>query len=356
MFVHLHLHSPYSYLDGASRLEDLVRAAAYYGMPALALTDHNSTAAAVKFVQLCEGYGIVPILGAELTMEDNTHLTLLAQDRNGYANLCSLITASYRMGGRLSPKAPWSAVPEYSEGVFCLSGCRKGVIPSLIRNHRYEEAKQAALMLRGLFGAERFYLELQDDRDPHSHRVCMDLVALGKEIDAPVVATNNVHYVRSADFITHDILRCIATSTTVEQAHPDRPLNAERRFKSPKQMEQLFAWCPEAIFNTLLIAKQCTLGLPRKEEIIPRYPVPNGGTAEEYLRYLAGKGAAARYRGLAPEVTRRLNFELDLICTLGYSDYFLMVWDVLCAGSGNRVFAPPAGGAPPIVVLPTPSL
>src|SRR5580700_1246541 len=158
MFVHLHTHSPYSFLDGASSLEDMVRAAAHYGMPALALTDHNGTAAAVKFVELCEGYGIKPILGAELTMEDDTHLTLLAQNREGYANLCRLLTVAYRSGGRLSPKAPWSAVPEHAGGIFCLSGCRKGLISSLTRQHRYQEAKEAALKLRSWFGPDRFYL------------------------------------------------------------------------------------------------------------------------------------------------------------------------------------------------------
>lgn len=329
MFIHLHTHSPYSFLDGASSLEDMVRAAAHYGMPALALTDHNGTAAAVKFTELCQGYGLLPILGAEVTMEDDTHLTLLAQDREGYANLCRLLTVSYRSGGRLSPKAPWSALPQHAEGIFCLSGCRKGIVPSLIRQHRYGEAMEAALRLRGWFGPQRFYLELQEDRDPHAHRVCRDLVELAHTIDSPVVATNNVHYVRRSDFIGHDILRCIATLTTIDQPHPDRPLNAERRLKSPKQMEQLFFWCPEAISGTMRIMEQCTAALPRQEEITPRYPVPNGGTAEEYLRYLAYKGAAARYRGLCTAVTTRLDFELDMICTLGYADFFLMVWEIV---------------------------
>ena len=347
MFIHLHTHSPYSFLDGASPLEDMVRAAAHFGMPALALTDHNNTAAAVKFVSLCEGYGILPILGAEVTMEDDTHLTLLARDRAGYANLCTLLTVSYRTGGRLSPKAPWSALPLHAEGIFCLSGCRKGLLPTLVRNHRYGDARELALRLKEWFGPDRFYLELQEDRDPHAHRVCVDLTELGAELNIPVVATNNIHYVRRTDFIGHDILRCIATLTTLDQPHPDRPLNAERRFKSPAQMDRLFAWNPAAVSNTLRIAEQCTTALPRQEEITPRYPVPNNGTAEEYLRYLAYKGATARYRpeGMTSAVTSRLDFELDLICRLGYADYFLMVWEIVRWARKNGIRATGRGSA-----------
>lgn len=306
-----------------------MRAAAHCGMPALALTDHNGTAAAVKFTGLCRGYGILPILGAEVTMEDDTHLTLLARDRAGYASLCKLLTASYRSGGRLSPKAPWSALEQHAEGVFCLSGCRRGALPTLVRTHQYDKAKELALNLRRWFAPDRFYIELQEDRDPDAHRVCVDLAGLADEICSPVVATNNVHYTRSNDFIGHDILRCIATLTTLEQPHPDRPLNAERRFKTTEQMQKLFAWRPDAIANTLRIAQQCSVALPEQEEITPRYPTPEGYTAETYLHHLAYKGATARYRGLTPAINRRLDFELEMICKLGYADYFLMVWEIV---------------------------
>jgi error-prone DNA polymerase len=344
MFIHLHTHSPYSFLDGASPIEDMVRAAAHCGMPALALTDHNSTAAAVKFVSLCEGYGILPILGAEVTMEDETHLTLLAANREGYANLGRLLTEAYRFGGRLSPHTPWCALELYAQNIFCLSGCKKGLVPSLIRSHRYEEAHRAARRLQGWFG-ERFYIELQEDRDPHAHRVCLDLAELADAIGAPTVATNNVHYVRGQDYIGHDVLRSIATLTTLDQPHPDRPLNAERWFKTEKHMQQLFAWRPQAIANTLRIAEQCTTALPRSEEITPRYPVPNGAPAEEYLRYLAYKGATARYRGIEDKTRTRLDFELDMICTLGYADYFLMVWEIVRWARKNGIRATGRGSA-----------
>ncbi|MCW3097484.1 MAG: dnaE2 [Chthonomonadaceae bacterium] len=298
-------------------------------MPALALTDHNSLAAAVKFVACCKDYGLQPILGSEVTMEDGSHLTLLAKDRRGYGNLCRLITAAYAHGGRLSPQAPWQALEGRTDGLICLTGCRKGRLPTLIRSHRYAEAQAEAERLRTLFGIGSLYLELQEDLDPDSHQTCLDLVALGQEIGLPVVATNNVHYVRRADYITHDILRAIATLTDRDAIHPDRPLNAERSLKSPAKMADLFAWCPEAIRNTVVIAEQCTLALPARADITPRYALKEGWDAPGYLRHLAFKGAAFRYRGLTPAVNARLEHELALITELGYADYFLMVWEIV---------------------------
>ncbi len=327
--MHLHLHSPYSFLDGASPLEDLVRAAAHYGMPALALTDHDNTAAAVKFTALCDGYGVRPILGSEVTLEDGSHLTLLAQGRAGYATLCSLLSMSYAVGGRLTPRLPWNALFANTTGLICLSGCRKGLTPALIRVHRYADAQEAARRLREAFGRDRFYLELQEDRDPDAHRVCKELALLARHLDVGVVATHNVHYLRPEDFITHDILRAIATHTGKEEVHPDRPLNSQRHFKSPQEMAALFEWCPEALANTLRIAEACEPALPHNEEITPRFSTPQGQEAGAYLRHLAYKGAKARYRTLTPRITARIDHELGAICTLGFADYVLMVWEIV---------------------------
>ena len=329
MFIHLHTHSPYSFLDGASNLEDLVRAAAQHGMTALALTDHNSLAAAVKFVACCEDYGMKPILGSELTLEDGSHLTLLAQNPQGYGNLCRLITAGYAHGGRLRPQTPWEALAGRTEGLICLTGCRKGRLPRLVRAHRYAEAQAEAERLRALFGPGNLYLELQEDFDPDAHQTCRDLAALGQEVGLPVVATNNVHYVRRVDYITHDILRAIATLTDRDAIHPDRPLNAERSLKSSQQMAALFAWCPEAVRNTVVIAERCGSALPPQADITPRYALKEGWEAPGYLRHLAFKGAAFRYKGLTPAVSARLEHELALITDLGYADYFLMVWEIV---------------------------
>jgi error-prone DNA polymerase len=329
LFIHLHTHSPYSFLDGASSLEDLVRAAAEQRMPALALTDHNSLAAAVKFVACCRDYAVQPVLGSELTLEDGSHLTLLAKSSEGYGNLCRLITAGYAHGGRLRPRTPWQALQGRTEGLICLTGCRKGRIPTFVRAHRYPEARAEAERLRALFPRGNLYLELQEDFDPDAHQTCLDLVALGQEIGLPVVATNNVHYVRRADYITHDVLRAIATLTDRDAIHPDRPLNAERSLKSSERMAELFAWCPQAVRNTVAIAAQCGIALPEKADITPRYALREGWDAPGYLRHLAFKGAAFRYRGLTPAIHARLEHELALITELGYADYFLMVWEIV---------------------------
>lgn len=306
-----------------------MRAAAQHGMPALALTDHNSLAAAVKFVGCCRDYGLRPILGSEVTLEDGSHLTLLAKNRVGYGNLCRLISAGYAAGGRLSPRAPWQALEGRTEGLICLTGCRKGRLPTLIRLHRYGEAQAEAERLRGLFPLGDLYLEMQEDFDPDSHQTCLDLAALGQELGLPVAATNNVHYVRRTDYITHDILRSIATLTDYNAVHPDRPLNAERSLKSPAQMTKLFAWCPEAVRNTVVIAERCVSALPERVDITPRYALREGWDAGGYLRHLAFKGAEFRYRGITPAVRARLEHELELITTLGYADYFLMVWEIV---------------------------
>ncbi len=398
-YAELHLHTPYSFLDGGSGISALVRRAADLGIPALAMTDHNNTAAAVKFHGLCKGYGIRPILGAELTMEDGTHLTLLAKDRPGYACVCRLISQGYAYGGRLTPRVPWEAVfgcmdvwvdgcgdqaavavlteaaalcrhsrmslagiqgrcdvadglngmrnePFTEAGfplttcgndeidslahVICLSGCRRAKIASLIREHRYEEAREWAERLRDLFGAENFFIELQDDLTPHCARVNRELAMLADRIGVGVVATNNVHYATKEDFIAHDILRCVATKTKREEPHPDKPLNAERYLKSSREMTELFAWRPDAIANTIRIAEQCGDALPNPGDVTPRFHVPEGkGDADAYLRHLTYKGGAARYGKLTEKMLRRIEHELGVITTMGYSDYFLMCWEIV---------------------------
>ena len=334
MFVHLHVHSPYSFLDGASDIESLVRRAASFGMPALALTDHDSVAASVKFVTACQAYTIKPILGAEVTMEDHSHLTLLAQNRDGYANLCRLLTLSYANGGRLTPRLLWNDLQNYTDGLFCLSGCRKSLVSSLVKAHRYQDAKETAARLRDWFGVNRFFIELQDDLTPDSHRGCRELVMLAQHLGVGAVATNNVHHALREDYITWDILRTIATNDTFEQIHPSRPLNAERFLKSQRLMAALFDWHPEALANTIQIAEQCELALPSGEEITPRFSFPEAhNDAPAYLRHLVYKGARARYKILTPRINSRLEHELEVICTLGFADYMLLCWDIVRWGA-----------------------
>lgn len=390
-FVHLHVHTPYSFLDGATDIEPLVRHAASMGMKALAMTDHNSTAGAVKFVTACRAYGLRPILGAEITMEDATHLTLIARHRRGYANLCRLLTYAHAHGGRLNPMLPWAALgiprrPDCGkprareplappacdlEGLICLTGCRRGLLPSLVRSHRYEEAMEFARLLLAVFGPASLWFELQDDLTPDCDRTNHALAELAQHMGVGAAATNNVHHATREEFIGHDVLRCIAAKTTLSQPHPERPLNAERYLKSPAEMHALFAWLPGAVESTLRIAERCEAALPEGEEITPAYPVPprfleglRAAQAQEeasapspaadgakevspagaYLRHLTYKGARARYREITPRVEQRLEMELSIICQLGFADYFLMVWDIVrwarkqgirCTGRGS---------------------
>jgi error-prone DNA polymerase len=365
MFIHLHVHSPYSFLDGGSDIPALVREAARYGAPALALTDHNSLCAAVKFTSACEAYGIRPILGAEITLkrgtfyssgssrrsaheeaaDDEEHLTLLARNRSGYAVLCTIITEAYRDGDRLAPRLSWEKLRALANpDLICLSGCRKGRIASLVRRRCEEEASEVVRMLQELFGRDNFYIELQDDLTPDSARICADLARLADSTGAGVAATNNVHHAIREDFVAHDVLRCIAAGIHMDQPHPFRPLNAERYLKSPEEMAALFAWRPDALANTVRIAEQCENCLPRQEEITPAFAVPEGHTAASYLREMTYRGAKARFGELPPAVVQRIEHELTVIKEMGYADYFLMVWDIVrwarkqgirCTGRGS---------------------
>jgi error-prone DNA polymerase len=327
MFVHLHVHSPYSFLDGASEIETLVQRAAAFGMPALALTDHDTVAAAVKFTLLCEGYGIKPILGAEITLADETHLTLLAENREGYGSLCRLITASYAYGGRRSPRLPWSALDKMDTGgMLCLSGCRRGALWRAVHAHRYDDAIAVATRLKNHFSG-RFYVELQCDVTPASERVANELASLADHLGVPAVATNNVHMATREDYIAWDILRAVATHTTTTQIHIDRPLNAQRYLKSAAEMAELFTWRPDAVANTLQVAERCEAALPRSNDLTPAYQaLGEHADAAGYLRYLTYKGASARYGSLTSTVKGRIEHELDVILRLGYADYFLMAW------------------------------
>jgi error-prone DNA polymerase len=342
-FAHLHVHTPYSFLDGGTEIEPLTRRAAELGLASLAMTDHNTLCGAVKFTESCRAYGIHPILGAEVTLEDDSHLTLLAENREGYGNLCQLLTHAHQEGGRLHPALPWTYISPGSPlaGIICLSGCRKGKISRQIRTHQFQEALSTATGLREAFGRNRFYLELQDDWTPGSRLLCQTLTQLSEHLGVETVATNNVHYATPDDAIAHEILRAIGTGTTVSELHSDRPLNAERYLKSPQEMLSNFDWNLKALENALRIAERCSDVLPGGEEITPRW---DGGDASRELRGRAFRGARERYGAMTPEIVARLNHEICVITTLGFADYFLLVRSIVewarsrgirCTGRGS---------------------
>jgi len=330
MFVHLHVHSPYSFLDGASSLEALLNQAAEWEMPALALTDHNNLSAAVNFHKLALKLGIKPIQGAEITTEDGTHLTLLAENNRGYQSLCRLITAGFARGSRHQCLVPWEALQENAQGLIALSGCHRSGTAQAVLRRDHTRAKAEVLRLVEIFGPGQVYLEMIQSYLPFHKRLLEGIHQLHQELRVPLVATNNVHYLRKEDFPIHDLLVCVRTQTRVQELHPERPFNGENYLASPEEMQRRFAAFPEAVANTLEIAQRCRPALQLNQNLFPRYfPEEGSEKANQFLRELTWQGARRRYSFLSPALKERIEHELNIIEQLDAADYFLAVWDLV---------------------------
>jgi error-prone DNA polymerase len=329
MFAHLHVHSPFSFLDGASSIEDLVEAAAACDMPALTLTDHNNVSAAVRFHRAATAAGIKPIIGAEVTLAGDYHLTLLAQNPQGYANLCRILTHAHLSQPRLAPATSPEILRRHREGIIALSGCRKGEIPSLILRRRFPEAEQAARRYRNIFGPDHFFLEMQNLLLPGDRSLNTCLAQLARRLGVGLVATNNVHHRRPADFPIHDVLTCARTLTKLDDVHPERRLNAQCYFRSEREMREFFRDYPEAVDTAGRIAQMCEPALHPGQYRFPTYPVGEKETAYEMLERLTAQGARRRYGRIKGEVARRMRHELSVIRKLGFQDYFLAAWDLV---------------------------
>ncbi|NLK07746.1 MAG: DNA polymerase III subunit alpha [Firmicutes bacterium] len=327
-FVHLHVHSPFSFLDGASPLEDLVHQAAEFNLPALAITDHNNVSAAVRFYNLAVDAGIKPIQGAELTLENSHHLIVLAQNPQGYANLCRLLTEAYQKGGRLDPRISIDTLEKYRDHLIFLSGCRRGEIPSLVLKGEFVQAKQVAQFYSELAGQGNFYMELIFDFLPYTAELNSALADLAQELGLPIVATNNVHYSRKEHFPLHDTLTCIRTATKIHDVHVERRLNAENYLKSPQEMARLFADYPSAVEAAKEIASRCRPALDLKRRLFPAFPTPKNQPPQAYLKKLTYQGAKERYGTITPQIRQRLEHELAIITALQVEDYFLVMWDI----------------------------
>lgn len=358
-FVHLHNHSEYSLLDGATRIPDMVAAAKKMGMEALALTDHGNMYGVVDFYKAAGDAGIKPILGCEVYVapqsrfdrangnrdENAYHLILLAENNRGYKNLLQLVTLGYREGFYYKPRVDEELLQQYNQGLICLSGCLSGLIPSLILQGNREEAKQTALKYREFFGPDNFYLELQENGIMEQKMVNKELASIGQETGIPLAATNDIHYLRPEDAEAHDVLLCIQTGKTVDEDDRMRFPTDQFYMKSQEEMAESFAWCPQAVSNTVAIARRCNVTLDFGTLHLPEYPVPEGHTTDSWLRELCQRNLPRRYPNPNPEVVKRLEYELKVIEDMGYSGYFLIVWDFVDYAHKHNILVGPGRGS-----------
>jgi len=340
-FVHLHVHTEYSLLDGAARIDTLVKKAAEHGMPALAITDHANLYGAIPFYKACVQAGIKPIIGMEVyliggNLQDRVrnapppaHLVLLAADQEGYRNLLKLATIANTEGLYIIPRLTREALAAHSAGVIALSGCRKGEVGRLLLDGELEAAKRAAHWYQQVFGPEHFYLELQDHGLEIERRLNQRMLRLSQETGIPLVATNNVHYVEQDEHQLHDILLAIGEGKTVAEEDRFRYETDQYYLKSGEEMARLFAYAPEALHNTARIAERCELTLSFGQHILPAFPLPDGQDPAAFLRDLCEQGCRERYGAVTPAVRDRLEHELDIITRTGFADYFLIVWDFM---------------------------
>jgi DNA polymerase-3 subunit alpha len=365
-FVHLHLHTEYSLLDGACRILDnrgapgnLIQRASQYRMPALGITDHGNMFGAIGFYQACANSGIKPIIGCEVYVapksryvkegsgisEAASHLILLAKDRIGYNNLMKLVSIGYLEGFYYRPRIDKDVLKDYSRGLICLTGCLKSEVSLAILNDDLDKAKKTISFYSEIFGKENVYLELIDNGISEQKKVCQELIKLGKELGIPLVATNDCHYVDKADAYAQEILLCIGTGKTIDDPTHLKFSTQEFYFKSPQEMKQIFAEMPQAIKNTIEITEKCSLQLDFETIHLPEYKIPENYNHDEYLKYLCEQGLKKRYREITPEIRRRLDYELSVISRMGFASYFLIVWDFIEYAKQQKIMVGPGRGS-----------
>jgi error-prone DNA polymerase len=351
-YAELHCHSNFSLLDGASHPEDLVSQAADLGMPALALTDHDGLYGAIRFYKACLKAGIKPVIGAEVTLQNGNHLTLLAKNNQGYSNLCRLITRSHLGHRKGTPALNLDTLVRHSADLICLSGCRRGELVGLLSSGQREQAQLAARRYIDIFGHGNFYVEVQNNLYPEDGRLNRAFVELAESLKLGYVATNNVHYARKESHKLYDVLTCIRNRTNLDDCTCLR-LNSEFHLKSCEEMALLFQDYPGAISNTLAIAEQCNVNLDFSGYRFPAFPLPRHETAAGYLARLCRQKIGERYgpelNGVSPKrspsIEARVDHELALIEKLGLSAYFLIVWDIMDYARRNGIPAQGRGSA-----------
>ncbi|WP_138752465.1 DNA polymerase III subunit alpha [Paenibacillus sinopodophylli] len=363
-FVHLHVHSEYSLLDGAARIRDLTARAAELGMKALALTDHGVMYGAIPFYKACRARGIKPIIGCELYLttgsrfekgarKDNPtyHLIVLAKNEIGYRNLMKLCSIGHLEGFHYKPRVDFEVLRSHSEGLICLSSCLGSEISQHLLHDRTEEARTSALRYKEIFGDD-FYLELQDHGLLEQKKVNLAMIQLAEAVGVKLAATNDVHYLQAEDAVMQDVLICIGTGKTTEDEGRLRMHSDQMYLKSTEEMALLYRHVPEAISNTIEIADKCELELTFGRAALPVFrPVPSAMSSSDYLAALCIDGLAARYAGLPldqefmQKAEQRLEYELSVIDKMGFSDYFLIVWDFIRFAHESGIRTGPGRGS-----------
>lgn len=358
-FTHLHVHSEYSLLDGLSRIPELVKKAKDEGMTSLALTDHGVMFGVLDFYNECKKQGIKPIIGSEIYVaarnldqmepaldSKNYHLVLLVKNETGYKNLMKLVSIGYLDGFYRKPRVDHKTLKKYSEGLIALSGCLSGEIPRAILNNDLKKAHELVDLYQDIFGKENFFLEIQDHRIPEEGQVREKLLYLSQLTGAPLVATNDVHYVNKEDSDTHDVLICIQTGTKINDENRMKYQEQAYYLKSPDEMYKEFAAYPDACSNTELIASQCNFEFTESSNHMPIYEIPSEfNNAGEYLRKLCYEGLKERYKEITPEIKERLETELKTIHDMGFDNYFLVVWDFIKYAKDHNIMVGPGRGS-----------
>jgi DNA polymerase-3 subunit alpha len=360
-FVHLHVHSEYSLLDGACRIPELAARAAELKMPALALSDHGNLFGAIEFYKECRKAGIKPIIGCEVYLapgsrfdrkanspkEASTHFLLLAKNEAGYQNLVKLVSMAHLEGMYYKPRIDKEILAQHAEGLIGTSACLAGEVARAITAGRTKDAEQSIGTFKSIFAPGDFYLEIADHGIPQQHAVAVELLKYGKQFGLKIVATNDVHYVLKDHASAHDVLLCIQTGAKIQDENRMRYNGPEYYLKSTEEMAALFREVPDALATTLEIAAKCDLKIVLGENKFPAYTVPEGETREGYLRRLCEEGLMHRFpdRFNEPELRQRLDFELGVLIKTGFTSYFLIVWDFIHYAKQNGIPVGPGRGS-----------
>ena len=358
-FTHLHVHTEYSLLDGSNKINEYVARVKELGMDSAAITDHGVMFGCIDFYRAAKAAGIKPILGCEVYVAPGSrfdkeigreedryyHLVLLAENQEGYQNLMKIVSAGFVDGFYYKPRVDLEILEKYHEGIIALSACLAGEVARSITKGFYEESKKAALRYEEIFGKGNFFLELQDHGIPEQHRVNQQLVRMSRETGIELVATNDIHYTYSTDAEAHDILLCVQTGKRLQDEDRMRYEGGQYYVKSVEEMAALFPYAPQALENTHKIAERCNVEIEFGVTKLPKFDVPEGYTAWEYLNKLCFDGLAERYSGDMGELEERLNYELNVIKNMGYVDYFLIVWDFIRYARDHDIIVGPGRGS-----------